>query len=122
MILLLFSVRPENVLDQDWHCMIGKTIQKVDECSKLSHWHMPVVSACCDQLKNATHFTIYFVYFPSRKTILCQAAENTLINTTRKVKAFIFQGLPSLLQAVTKISTLYKFLKSRSEPDRRWQF
>ena len=40
----------------------------------------------------------------------------------RKVKAFIYQGLPCLLQAVTKISTVYKFYKGCSAANRHWQF
>ena len=65
----------------------------------------------------------YFIYISSLKTVpLCEAAENTLINTHGMSKLSFLQGLPCLLQAVTKISRVYKFHKGRVGTDRRWQF
>ena len=44
------------------------------------------------------------------KLPLCQAAGNTL-------KAFIFQGLPCLLQDITKMNTVYKLYKGHIATD-----
>ena len=72
----------------------------------------PVGSACCGQLKNATHFTNNFVYFSNHNTTPLSGSWKHPHKYQRKSKDFIFEGLPCLLQAVTKISTVYKFDKS----------
>ena len=63
------------------------------------------------QLENARHFAIYFVHFSSCKTTPLWGSWKHPHKYQRKVKAFIFQGLPCLLQAVIKIRIIYKFHK-----------
>ena len=72
--------------------------------------------------EKARHFETYFVHFSSRKTAPLSGSWKHPHKYQRKVKAFIFQGLPCLLQAVTKISTVHKFHKGRVAADRHWQF
>ena len=70
-----------------------------------------VGSACCDLLKNTMQFAIYFVYFSSLKTPSLLGSWKHSHKYKRKVKAFTFEGLPCLLEGVTKISTVYSFHK-----------
>ena len=56
------------------------------------------------------------------KLPLYQAAGKILINTEGRSKLSFFQGLSCLLQAIAKISTVYKFHVGRGAADRRWQF
>ena len=63
-----------------------------------------------------------FCLFSSRKTIPLLGSWQHPHKYQRKAKAFIFDGLPCLLQAVTKISTVYNFHKGHSVADRCWQF
>ena len=73
-------------------------------------------------LKIAMHFAIYIVYFSSRKTTRLSGSWRHPHKFRRKVKAFIFRDFLFCYRAVTKISTVYKFLKGRGAAHRRWQF
>ena len=83
--------------------------KSLNHLSKYSWCHGLVASACCDQLKNARHFSIYFVYLSNCKTTPLSGSWKHPHTYGTKVKAYIFQGLSCLLQAVTKISTVGQF-------------
>ena len=63
------------------------------------HWRLcrfdsgPKCSACCDQLKNARHFTIYFVYSSSCKPTPVSGSWKHPHKYLRKILASTFQGL-----------------------------
>ena len=73
--------------------------------------------AFSDQLKNATHFAIYVVYFSNRKISPLSGSWKHSHKIPKGSQSFHIQRLPFLLQVVTKISTVYKFHEERVAVD-----